>query len=276
MRTDTIFYQVFQTFPSLLFELIGQSPTEAQGYNFSSQEIKELAFRFDGVFLPTTDSFTQPIYFLEVQFQSKSDFYWRLFTEIFLYLGQCKPSNDWRAVAVFASRSLDPGVPRQYRGLVMSKQVQFVYLDELGETADPSLGFGMVQLVVATEETAVERTNRLMQQAQQELEDVALRRKVLELIETILVYKFTNLSRQELEAMFGLDELKQTRYFREVAEEAKLEGKLEGKLQSVPRLLQLGLSVEQIAAALELDVEVVRQAAQVSAADTPQDEGREI
>ncbi|MBD0363656.1 MAG: Rpn family recombination-promoting nuclease/putative transposase [Coleofasciculus sp. C3-bin4] len=269
MRTDTIFYQVFQTFPSLLFELIGQSPTEAQGYNFSSREIKELAFRFDGVFLPTTDSFNQPIYFLEVQFQSKSDFYWRLFTEIFLYLGQCKPNNDWRAVAVFASRSLDPGVPRQYRGLVMSQQVQFVYLDELGETADPSLGFGMVQLVVAAEETAVERTNRLMQQAQQELEDVALKRKVLELIETILVYKFTNLSRQELEAMFGLDELKQTRYFREVAEEAKLEGKLE----SVPRLLQLGLSVEQIAAALELDVEVVRQAAQVSAADSPQDEG---
>jgi predicted transposase/invertase (TIGR01784 family) len=272
VRTDTIFYQVFQTFPSLLFELIGQSPTEAQGYNFSSQEIKELAFRFDGVFLPTTDSFNQPIYFVEVQFQSKSDFYWRFFTEIFLYLGQCKPNNDWRAVAVFASRSLDPGVPRQYRGLVMSQQVKFVYLDELGETADPSLGLGMVQLVVATEETAVERTNRLMQQAQQELEDVALRRKVLELIETILVYKFTNLSRQELEAMFGLDELKQTRYFREVAEEAKLEGKLE----SVPRLLQLGLSVEQIAAALELDVEVVRQAAQVSAADSPQDEGTEI
>ncbi len=136
----------------------------------------------------------------------------------------------------------------------MSQQLQFVYLDELGETVSPSLGLGMVQLVVGTEEAAVEQTNRLMQQAQQELEDVALRRKVLGLIETILVYKFTNLSRQELEAMFGLDELKQTRYFQEVAEEAKLEGKLEGKLESVPQLLQLGLSLEQIATALELDV----------------------
>ncbi len=161
----------------------------------------------------------------------------------------------------------------------MSQQLQWLYLDELGETAEPSLGFGMVQLVMATEETAVEQTNRLMQQAQQELEDVALRRKVLGLIETILIYKFTNLSRQELEAMFGLDELKQTRYFREVAEEvaakARIEGKLEGKLESVPRLLQLGLSVEQIATALELDVEVVRQAAQASTADTSQDENTE-
>jgi len=123
-----------------------------------------------------------------------------------------------------------------------------------------------------------------MQQARQELEDVVLRQKVLGLIETILVYKFTNLSRQELEAMFGLDELKQTRYFQEVAAEiaakakveGKLEGKVEGKLESVPRLLQLGLSVEQIATALELDVEVVRQAAQVSADDTPENEDAEI
>ena len=80
--------------------------------------------------------------------------------------------------------------------------------------------------------------------------------------------------------MFGLDELKQTRYFREVAQEvaqqAKLEGKLECKLETVPRLLQLGLSVEQIATALELDVELVEQAAQAPVADIPQDEGTEI
>lgn len=271
MKTDTIFYQLFQTFPGLLFELIGQSPTEAQGYEFSSREVKELAFRFDGVFLPSANSTHQPIYFVEVQFQPKSDFYWRFFTEIFLYLGQYKPYYDWRAVAVFATRSLDTGVPMQYRGLLISQQVQFVYLDELGETANSSLSLGIVQLVVENETTAVDITNQLIQQVQQELEDEVSRRKVLELIETILVYKFTNLSRQEIEAMFGLEELKQTRYFREVAEEAALQGKLEGKLESVPRLLQLGLTIEQIATALELDVEVVTQATQSSASDIQQD-----
>ncbi len=77
--------------------------------------------------------------------------------------------------------------------------------------------------------------------------------------------------------MFGLEELKQTRYFREVAAEAELKGKLKGKLEgklegtlegkleaklnAVPRLLPLGLSIEQIATALELDIETVRQAA---------------
>lgn len=274
MKTDTIFYQLFQTFPSLLFELIGESPEQAEGYEFSSREIKELAFRFDGVFLPPTKATNQAIYFVEVQFQPKSDFYWRFFTENFLYLGQYKPNNDWRAVAVFASRNLDPGLPMQYRAFLMSQHLTFVYLDELEETASPSLGLGMVQLVVGDEETAIEQTNRLMQQARKDLEDVAFKQKVLELIQTILVYKFTALSRQELEAMFGLDDLKQTRYFREVAEEARLEGKQEGKqegkLETVPLLLELGLSLEEIALRLNLDVETLRSAAQgQSAADTP-------
>ncbi|MBD2183726.1 Rpn family recombination-promoting nuclease/putative transposase [Aerosakkonema funiforme] len=70
------------------------------------------------------------------------------------------------------------------------------------------------------------------------------------------------MSRREVEAMFGLSDLKKTRYFQEVAEEAKQEGKQEGKLETVPRLLQLGLSIEQIATALELDMEVVIKAAQ--------------
>ena len=271
MKTDTIFYQLFQTFPSLLFELIGQPPTEAQGYEFSSREIKELAFRFDGVFLPAPNATHQPIYFLEVQFQQKSDFYWRFFTEVFLYLGQYKPNNDWRAVAVFATRNLDPGVPMQYRGILMSQQVQFVYLDELRETANPSLSLGIVQLVVENEQSAASFINQLIQQVQQEIEDDIYRQKVLELIETILVYKFTNLSRQELEAMFGLDELKQTRYFREVAEEAVLKGELQGKLKSVPRLLQLGLTIEQIAMALKLDVAVVTAAAKASETEQNQE-----
>lgn len=276
MRTDTIFYQLFQTLPGILFELIGQSANQAEAYQFASVEIKELAFRFDGLFLPLADFPEQPIYFVEVQFQPKTDFYWRLFAEIFVYLNQYQPIQDWRAVAVFAKRSLDPGVPMQYRGLLMSQQVTFVYLDELDEIANTSLGLGIVQLVVEDEATVNEQARQLLEKAQQELEDVALRQKVLELIETILVYKLTNLSREEIEAMFGLSELKQTRYFREVAQDAKKEGKLQGKLETVPLLLELGLTVEQIAQRLSLDVEAVRNAAQTSSVDNSQGEDRGI
>jgi predicted transposase/invertase (TIGR01784 family) len=63
--------------------------------------------------------------------------------------------------------------------------------------------------------------------------------------------------------MFSLDELKQTRYFQDVREEARQEGLEEGelsaKIASVPRLLALGLTVEQVAEALQLEIEQVRK-----------------
>ncbi|NET89637.1 MAG: Rpn family recombination-promoting nuclease/putative transposase [Kamptonema sp. SIO1D9] len=261
MKTDSIFYQLFQTFPSLLFELIGESPDKADDYQFSSREIKELARRFDGVFLPNTESPNQIIYFLEVQFQPKPDFYWRLFAEIFVYLAQYQPTNDWRAVAIFPSRNIDADVPRQYRWLAQNPPLIKVYLNELEPPANPSLGWGMVQLVIESEETATSEVPQLLAKARQELTDEALKQKVVELIETILVYKLPQLSPQELETMFGFSDLKQTRVYQEAREEGKAEGRVEGKLESVPRLLALGLSIEQIAQALELDVEKVRQAA---------------
>ncbi|NJN07782.1 MAG: hypothetical protein HC836_32245 [Richelia sp. RM2_1_2] len=51
--------------------------------------------------------------------------------------------------------------------------------------------------------------------------------------------------------MFGLSEWKKTRFYQEVREETKLE--------TIPRLLKMGLTTQQIAQALELDVEMVRQ-----------------
>ncbi|MFM6611436.1 MAG: hypothetical protein ACKPJQ_18800, partial [Dolichospermum sp.] len=71
----------------------------------------------------------------------------------------------------------------------------------------------------------------------------------------MLVYKFSSYTRQELEAMFGLTEWQQTRFYQEVREETELET----KLKTIHRLLFEGLTVEQIARILELDIEVVRQ-----------------
>ncbi|MBE8969155.1 Rpn family recombination-promoting nuclease/putative transposase [Nostocales cyanobacterium LEGE 12452] len=78
--------------------------------------------------------------------------------------------------------------------------------------------------------------------------------EILELVERMLIYKFVNKSQQELEAMFGLTDWRQTKFYQEVKEETKLD--------TIPRLLKLGLSIEQIAEALELDVKQVQQAIQ--------------
>lgn len=266
MHTDSLFYKIFQTFPRSFFELLNQPASDAEGYRFTSVEIKQPTFRIDGLFVPADLNLETPIYFIEVQFQPKSDFYWRLFAEIFLYLEQEKPIQDWQAVAIFARRSLDPSVPRQYRGLQMSNQVIRIYLDELNEPADRSVGVGIMKLIIEPEATAGNRVRQLVQQVQQ-LEDAASRQNIIELIETILIYKFTNLSRQEIEQMlYKLSDVKQTRVY----QEAKEEGIEEGKLKTVPLFLQLGLSIEEIAARLELNIEAVRKAAEESATEINQ------
>jgi predicted transposase/invertase (TIGR01784 family) len=245
MKTDTIFYTLLQNLPSVLFELLEQSPTQALHYEFSSVEIKELARRIDGLFLPLPEYPQDPIYFVEVQYQSDDDLYWRLITEAFVYLNQYKPEKPWQAVVMWAKRSLDPGIPIAYQTSLSNDQIQVIYLDELTDTSS-SIGLGIIGLVVAPEDEAVQVARNLINQVQQA--DVTNRRQLLELVERMLIYKFSNQSRQELEAMFGLTEWQQTKFYQET------------KLEAAPRLLKMGLSVEQIAEALELEIEVVRKA----------------
>jgi len=63
VKTDRIFYRVFQEFPSVFFELIDSSPKIAKDYQFFSVELKQTAFRIDGVFQPLQED-ENPIYFV--------------------------------------------------------------------------------------------------------------------------------------------------------------------------------------------------------------------
>ncbi|MEB3219669.1 MAG: Rpn family recombination-promoting nuclease/putative transposase [Nostocales cyanobacterium 94392] len=265
MKTDTIFYRLFQSFPSIFFELINQPPETANTYQFSSVEVKQLAFRIDGVFLPKSNP-ASPIYFVEVQFQPDKKFYSRLFTEIFLYLDKTQLTNNWRGVVVYPSRNIDTGETERYIELITSGRVTRIYLDELDSPASPSIAIGTVKLVVEPESTAVTKARELIDLAKQQIQSERTQRELLELIETIIVYKFPQKSREEIEQMFGFSELKQTKVYQEAKQEGKqegklegkIEGKLEGKLEAVPLMLNLGATVEQIAESLDVDIELVR------------------
>jgi len=138
----------------------------------------------------------------------------------------------------------------------------------LGEITSLPLAIATIKLIIENQETAISSARELINRANQGVNEQISQQQLLELIETILVYKFPTMDRQEIEAMFGISELKQTRVYQEAKEEGKeegkIEGKIEGKLESVPKLLVLGLTVEQIAQALELEVGQVQQIAQQS------------
>ncbi|NEQ36098.1 MAG: Rpn family recombination-promoting nuclease/putative transposase [Okeania sp. SIO3I5] len=82
----------------------------------------------------------------------------------------------------------------------------------------------------------------------------------MNLLSVIVLEKLPQMSRQELEAMFGIDDLKKTRFAEELMAESKAEGKIEGKLEVISSLLKKGFSVAEIAEILELKIEQVRQA----------------
>lgn len=210
MKTDTLFYQIFQTLPHLVFELLGR-PVVA-GYTFTSVEVKEKAFRFDGIFAPPPETVNHPIYFLEVQFQPDPNFYWEFISEICWYLNQQKPEQDWFAVAIFSSRAMDVKqlTPFQQDMVHLGRLVR-IYLDELPDRSAPELR--ILRLITCRQEEAVRIVNEIRAETGTEV--------ILKIIETILVYKFPKLRREEIERMFTLDDLRQTRFYQEAYQEGE-------------------------------------------------------
>ena len=241
MKTDSIFYQIFKTDPGLLFELLGRSPELAQGYDFSSVEIKQVAFRIDGVFLPKPDAADQTVMFVEVQFGRDPDFYSRFFGEIYFYLDLHKQTEDWQAVVIFPKRSIEPKRQHLYRANLESDQVHRIYLDDLSGISTESLGVGMMQLILAESVDAVTQAQSLLSKTRTQDRTDPKISAIIELIETIVVYKFPQLSREEIERMLGLTELRETKVY----QEAKEEGQQAEKRAAIERLLALHLGIEQ-------------------------------
>ncbi|MEH2145231.1 Rpn family recombination-promoting nuclease/putative transposase [Nostoc sp.] len=225
MRRDTIFYKLFKQFPLLLFELVDEPPPEAENYQFESVEVKETAFRIDGVFLPPANAVSKTVFFAEVQFQKDEDLYHRFFSELFLFLYRHSIRyDDWFGVIIFGSRSLEPSNSMIHRALLESGQVRRVYLDELGDLRQQPLGLGLMLLTNVTSETeAVEGARFLLEQARQQSEQA-----IIDLVTTIIVYKFSTLSREEIAAMLGLN-LEEPRAIREAEALGEQKGIVKGQ-----------------------------------------------
>ena len=100
-----------------------------------------------------------------------------------------------------------------------------------------------------------------MNQTKQQPAQGQQQQDIIDLIESIVVYKFPQLSRQEIATMLGVQDLKQTRFYQEVFAEGKQEGIQQGKLEAVSRMLELGWELETIAQCLDLPIETVREQA---------------
>jgi predicted transposase/invertase (TIGR01784 family) len=250
MRRDTIFYQLFLQSPALLFDLIPGPPADANEYVFRSIEVKETSFRIDGVFLPPTPEGL--IFFCEAQFQPDATLYERLVSEIGIYAFRYRDEfRDWRALVIYPSRSIEQSRLDTVQDIIDNGRISRIYLDELAETEDSSIGIRLMLLTTLNQQQSVETAKAIIAQTR----DSPDGRVIMGMISTIVVYKFNNLSRAEVEAMLGI-ELQQTRVYQEAREEGRqAEGAtlvlklLQRKLGKLPDELQaqiMALSIEQL------------------------------
>ena len=117
----------------------------------------------------------------------------------------------------------------------------------------------------------------LVEKTQTQLTDTVRQENIIELIETIIVYKLPQKSREEIEAMFNLADFKQTRFYQDAFADGQLigeeigekrgeqrgeqTGQQKAKQEAVARMVKLGLSLEVIAESLDLPLSVVQQIA---------------
>jgi predicted transposase/invertase (TIGR01784 family) len=169
----------------------------------------------------------------EVQFQPKEDFYSEFLAEIFLYLNQYRPVQDWQAVAIFASHNSEPAPDKFCQELINLGRIKRVYLEDLPQETN-SHGIEIIQLILASEKKAPKLARNLAEKIEQET-NTELRDNVVEFIEAVLVYKFPKLTRQEVEAMFSHSDLKKTRVYQDAVLEGRQEGLQIGEQRGLQR-----------------------------------------
>ena len=261
MITDPIFYRLFETSPETFFLLLGMSPDLAKDmaarYQYQAIEFKETSHRADGVFLPKEPGL--PLYFLEVQFYPSPSVFADVLVKAYTYLKQHDPGQLFVGVVLFAHRSLEPAELGPYQPLIDAGLIRRFYLDELQELAEAPLGLSIMRLIGRTESEAPDIARALVVRAKTEIGDAALRADLIELFETVIIYKLRRLSREEIQAMLQVHDLRDTRVYKEAKEEGKQEGKQEGIAHAIHRMAASGMPAEEIAAILELDPKSVHQ-----------------
>jgi len=257
MITDPIFYRLFETSPETFFLLLGMSPDSARQtaaqYKYEALEFKETAHRSDGIFPPTAPGL--PVYFLEVQFYPLPSVFADLLVKAYSFLKQHDPGQPFCGVVLFASRVLEPKETLPYEPLFAAGLVRRFYLDEMPEIVNAPLGLAILHLVLLTEQQAPATALKLVARVKTEIRDEALRTDLVELIETVIICKLPRLTRQEIQVMLELHDIRETRVYQEALEE----GIEKERRRSILQLAARKMSAEVIAESLGLELEMVRK-----------------
>ncbi len=117
-----------------------------------------------------------------------------------------------------------------------------------GDIKDLSIPVAATVLTILDQDSAPQAARDLLTRTEEEIATLKQREDLIDIITSIMVYKFANLSRQEIRAMLGLDLTTEPRAIREAKDEGPQEGRIEGQrmeaLTLIMRLLTRRLKQE--------------------------------
>jgi predicted transposase/invertase (TIGR01784 family) len=232
MKTDKLFYRIFLNQPDLIAELIPGIPSDCE-FEYSAPVLKEKETRLDGLLTPISNNSDVPLIFLEAQMQRDTKFYSRYFRGIFSYIDQYEISINWRGLLILLNKRLELGSELPHRNLLNS-QVERLYLEDLLHQDDLSPNLALLRLIVTPKDQAGLAARKILNSVSTEAEF----QLKLDLVESILVNKFTQLTLEEIQKMLNLKEadITQTRFYQEVLEIGEKKGLQQGVQQGEANL----------------------------------------
>ena len=127
----------------------------------------------------------------------------------------------------------------EFEAFMQLPQLQRIYLEDYQQASADSPLQSLLSLIACQDRQTVELAQKLVKQRKIHGIDI------LNFVETVLVYKLPQLTREEIKTMLGLDtELKQTRFYQEIAEEERWEGRQEESIVLLTRLLRRKFGIQ--------------------------------
>ncbi len=214
MRTDPLFYELFQAYPQIFFEIVQVIPLCP--YRFESITVKSTEKRIDGVLEPTISG--KPIYFAEVQAFPDKEIYWRITREISTYFEQRPKLRDteWYAFVIWLDKNDDKGFKKTY--IYDEQKTQRIFsIDLIGvlkKLPTNSLALNILRpLIVDNEEEVRQNITTWVEQIHAADLSADVEQRLVMLMAQLIEEKFKTLNYKELCKMLNLTPFDQTATF---------------------------------------------------------------
>jgi len=243
MKTDPLFYELFQAAPQTFFELLQIQPPCP--YRFESITVKASEKRIDGVLEP--EMVGQTIYFLEVQAFPDNVIYWRAMREVSTYFEQ-RPKlkgTPWQAIILWLNKDDDPGF-NMLSLLARKPKPRLVSVDLLqllNKLDEHSLVLNVLRpLLVDSELEVRQNVVKWVDSIRQTPNlDQYTEERLISVLSQMIEEKFKTLNYKELSEMLRLTPFRETASYQEALKEDRVDllaSQIQVKFDLPPELLE--------------------------------------